>query len=91
MVDIEKWLKEALEKLKEQFNERLMFVGLQGSYARGEATEESDIDIVVVLNELSISDLQAYRKIVQDLPYPEKACGFVSGRDEIANWPKSWM
>jgi hypothetical protein len=89
MIDIEKWMKEALEKLKECFSKRLLFVGLQGSYARDEAVEESDIDVVVVLNELSVPDLLLYRKIIQSMPYPEKACGFVSGREEIANWPKS--
>ncbi len=31
-----------MKRLKERFGERLLFVGLQGSYARGEATEGSE-------------------------------------------------
>ena len=79
----------ALGKLKERFGERLLFVGLQGSYARGEATEGSDIDIVVVLDVLSVADLRLYREMVRSLPHADKACGFVSGREELASWPKS--
>lgn len=47
--DIEKWLNTVIEKLKETFSKRLLFIGLQGSYNRGEATCESDIDLVVIL------------------------------------------
>lgn len=89
MLDIERWMDEATEKLEACFGERLIFVGLHGSYARGEATEESDADIVVVLDGLSFSDLTAYREIVWGMPQPEKACGFVGGREELRNWPKS--
>ncbi len=37
------------------------FVGLQGSYGRGEATESSDIDIVVILDELTEFDKMSER------------------------------
>ena len=36
----------------------ICFAGLQGSYAREEATETSDIDVVVILDRLDMSDLQ---------------------------------
>ena len=41
------WMNEFLGTLNEVFGDRVWFVGLQGSYGRGEATEASDIDVVV--------------------------------------------
>jgi hypothetical protein len=64
-------------------------VGLQGSYGRGEATETSDIDVVVILNELTVSDIQTYNDMLDTLPHRELICGFVSGKDEIMNWEPS--
>jgi len=87
--DIEKWLNIALEKLQKTFSQKLLFVGLQGSYNRGEATSESDIDLVVILEELNFEDLKLYRSIINNLPNKEKACGFISGKQELQNWSKS--
>ena len=86
MVDINAWLEEFLQKLNEVFKCRVWFVGLQGSYGRGEATETSDIDVVVILNEFTIVDIQAYNQLLDTLPHRELICGFVSGKDEIMNW-----
>ena len=86
MVDINSWLEEFLQKLNETFKSRVWFVGLQGSYGRGEATETSDIDVVVILNELRVSDIQTYNDMLDTLPHRELICGFVSGKDEILNW-----
>ena len=86
MVDINNWLDEFLQKLNETFKSRVWFVGLQGSYGRGEATETSDIDVVVILNELTVSDIQTYNDMLDTLPHRELICGFVSGKDEIMNW-----
>lgn len=85
---IDIWLNNILEKLKNKFGERLLFVGLQGSYNRGEASADSDIDLVIILDELRFEDLKAYKKIVDNMPYKEKACGFVSGKAELQNWSK---
>lgn len=89
MVDINNWLDEFLQKLNEVFKSRVWFVGLQGSYGRGEATETSDIDVVVILNEFTISDIQTYNDMLDTLPHRELICGFVSGKDEIMNWEPS--
>ena len=89
MVDINNWLDEFLQKLNEVFKSRVWFVGLQGSYGRGEATETSDIDVVVILNELTVSDIQTYNDMLNTLPHRELICGFVSGKDEIMNWEPS--
>ena len=48
MVDIENWMGELAEKLTGRFGPRLLFLGLQGSYGRGEAGEDSDIDVAAV-------------------------------------------
>ncbi len=43
MIDIEAWIMEFTNKAEETFSDRVWFIGLQGSYARGEATETSDM------------------------------------------------
>ena len=89
MVDINVWMNDFLQQLDEVFGSRIWFVGLQGSYARSEATENSDIDVVVILDTLSASDIKAYHDMLDTLPNRELICGFVSGKDEILNWEPS--
>ena len=89
MVDITAWMNDFLQKLNHTFGNRVWFVGLQGSYGRGEATETSDIDIVVILDELSAMDIQTYDKMLNTLPHRELICGFLSGKDDIMNWEPS--
>ena len=89
MIDINIWMNDFLQKLNDFFANRVWFVGLQGSYGRGEATETSDIDIVVILDELNASDIQTYQDMLDSLPHRELICGFVSGKDEILNWEPS--
>ena len=86
MIEIKKWLNDYLKIIDINFKDRVWFVGLQGSYARGEATESSDIDVVLILDELTISDIQTYKKILDGLNYRDKLCGFLSGKNEILNW-----
>ena len=89
MFDINVWLDIIIKKLQNEFEQRLLFVGLQGSYNRGEATPNSDIDIVVILDSLSFEDLKKYHLIIDSMPDKDKACGFISGIDELQNWSKS--
>lgn len=86
MIDIDIWMKDFLKALDETFKQRIWFVGIQGSYARGEATENSDIDMVVILDELTINDLQIYDRMLDTLSYRELICGFLSGKGELMNW-----
>ena len=86
--DIDEWLNLVINKLKEAFKENLLFVGLQGSYNRGEATPESDIDLVVILDNMTFEDLKIYRSIIGKMPQKNKACGFISGKNEIQKWSK---
>ena len=89
MIDITTWMQNFLQTLNETFRERVWFVGLQGSYARGEAIETSDIDIVVILNELSALDIQIYNTMLDTLSNRELICGFLSGKEELMNWEPS--
>jgi len=89
VIDISAWMDKFLSALTENFGERIWFVGLQGSYGRGEATESSDIDVVVILNEVSALDIQTYHNMLENLPHRELVCGFLSGKKEILNWESS--
>ena len=89
MIDITAWMHNFLQALNETFENRVWFVGLQGSYGRGEATETSDIDIVVILDELSAMDIQTYNDMLDTLSHRELICGFLSGKKEIMNWEPS--
>jgi uncharacterized protein len=86
--DISIWLNLITEKIINRFPERVLFIGHVGSYARGEAGPESDIDINVILDEVKINDLISYKEIVKEMPFSDKACGFISGKDEILSWPR---
>jgi predicted nucleotidyltransferase len=56
--DIEPILIEVKDGLREIYGERLKGIILYGSYARGDATEGSDIDIIVLLNEITDFDAE---------------------------------
>lgn len=89
MIEIHDWLNDFLKALNDTFAERVWFVGLQGSYGRGEATETSDIDLVVILDELGVADIQAYHAMLDTLPHRELICGFLSGKNELLHWEPS--
>ena len=89
MIDITVWMQNFLQTLNKTFENRVWFVGLQGSYGRGEATETSDIDVVVILDELSAKDIQIYNGMLDTLPHRKLICGFLSGKNEIMNWEPS--
>ena len=89
MIDITVWMHSFLQALNGTFANRVWFVGLQGSYGRGEATESSDIDMVVILDELSAGDIHTYHDMLDNLPHRELICGFLSGKEEIMNWEPS--
>lgn len=86
MVNIEKYIQQLIELLRKQFSSRLLYVGLQGSYLRGEANSDSDIDIMVVIADLNVSDLTLYRKIINALEYSEKSCGFICSAQDLCHW-----
>lgn len=89
MIDITTWMQNFLQTLNKTFENRVWFVGLQGSYGRGEATETSDIDVVVILDELFAKDIRIYNGMLDTLPHRDLICGFLSGKNEIMNWEPS--
>lgn len=89
MTDIKTWMNTFTEKVEALFPRRVWFIGLQGSYGRGEATATSDIDVVVILDELRIDDLMRYRNMLDALPDRDSVCGFISGKSELLNWEPS--
>ena len=89
MIEISSWMDKFVGALEASFKNRVWFIGLQGSYGRGEATETSDIDVVVILDELTAQDIQIYNAILDTLPNRELICGFVSGKQELLNWESS--
>lgn len=88
MIEPQAWVTSVLAKLKDTFGSRLVYLGLQGSYHRGEATEASDIDLVVLLDVVNLADLDLYRGIVHAMPEGHKACGFICGVNDFAAWPR---
>ena len=89
MIEIDRWLKLYLQTLKNTFADRVWFVGLQGSYGRGEATETSDIDVVLILDQVTSADIRAYHQMLDTLPHRELICGFLSGRQRLLQWEPS--
>ena len=86
MINHEKYIAQLTEMLQESIGDRLLYVGLQGSYLRGEATENSDIDIMVVIDDMKVADMDVYRTAISKLEAMEKSCGFIAGKDELAHW-----
>lgn len=86
MFRIENYVDDLTVALKAAFSERLLYVGLLGSYLRGEATEDSDIDIMVIIEDITVADLDSYRNILISMGHYEKSCGFICGREELLHW-----
>ena len=71
------------------FGQRIVFLGLQGSYARGEAAANSDLDVVLILDQVNLTDLQLYQKAIAALPDGALVCGFFGGKEELAHWSRA--
>ena len=86
MFDLNSYLQALMQECQSAFGGRLLYVGLQGSYLRGDAHEGSDIDVMVILDQLSVRDMDVYREVLKKIGNYEKSCGFICGRGEMANW-----
>lgn len=89
MIDITVWTNKFIQVLDKTFGDRVWFAGLQGSYGRNEATATSDIDLVVILDELSPEDIKTYNSMLDSLPQRELICGFLAGKNELLSWEPS--
>ena len=79
MFDLDSYLKDLTSNCQTVFRDRLLYVGLQGSYLRGEAHEGSDIDVMLILDQFSVQDMDRYREILKRIGFYEKSCGFICG------------
>ena len=86
MLRIDEYVDELIILLKDAFGERLMYIGLQGSYLRNEETENSDIDIMAVIDNLSVEDLETYQKALVSVGNFDKSCGFICGKADLEHW-----
>lgn len=85
-IDFTHWKVAFVEAVTREFGARIVCAGVQGSRARGEARETSDIDAVLILDVLAQDDLVRYREVVSHLPHADLLCGFVSGKAELLAW-----
>ncbi|PXF60903.1 MAG: nucleotidyltransferase domain-containing protein [Candidatus Methanogaster sp.] len=69
--DIKPILNEAKERLQKIYGERLKGLILYGSYARGDATEGSDIDLILLLDDIinPISELEKFSGEIHQLDF----------------------
>ena len=86
MFRIDEYINELINTLKNVFGERLIYIGLQGSYLRNEATKSSDIDIMAVIDDLSVEDLKTYQNALISVGDFDKSCGFICGKTDLENW-----
>ena len=70
MFDLNEYLQKLIFACKTAFGNRLLYLGLQGSYMRGEAAGSSDIDVMVILDHMSVDDMDV----------------FICGRNEMVRW-----
>ena len=86
MFRIDEYIDNLITLLKDVFGERLMYIGLQGSYLRNEETKNSDIDIMAVIDNLSVEDLKTYQKALVLVGNFDKSCGFICGKADLEHW-----
>ena len=86
MLRIDEYIDELIILLKDALGERLMYIGLQGSYLRKEETKKSDIDIMAVIDNLSVEDLKTYQKALVSIGNFEKSCGFICSKADLEHW-----
>ena len=86
MLRIDEYINDLIVLLKDAFGERLIYIGLQGSYLRGEETENSDVDIRAVIDNISVEDLKTYKKALVSIGNFDKSCGFICGKADLEHW-----
>ena len=86
MFILDDYLSQLIAGCQSAFGQRFMYAGLQGSYLRGEAGANSDIDVMIILDDFSVEDMRVYRNILEGIGFFDKSCGFICGRNEMARW-----
>ncbi len=86
VIDINNYCDRLKDTLLLEFGENLCYMGLQGSYLRGEETENSDIDIMIILDTLTLEAMDAYRAILEKMGHVEIACVLICSREDLKHW-----
>lgn len=86
MYDVRNYTGLLVNELRNIFGKRLVYVGLQGSYLRGEETAESDIDTMVVIEDFGIDDMEKYRAVIESIKDKDYSVGFVCDKAALAEW-----
>lgn len=87
LIDVYSFKPLAVNALTQAFGDQPKCVGLQGSYLRGEATPDSDIDLLIILDDVNIDDLELLRSTLRSIPDGDRTVGFACGRQQMVSWP----
>lgn len=86
MRNLSEWLDNFTNEMLHNFPDNICCIGLQGSYGRGEASADSDLDLVVIFKSFSLEVLQQYKSLLLRLGNAYKLCGFVGSAAILKLW-----
>jgi len=72
--------------VKEAFGGRLKYIGLRGSHLRGEAQPRSDVDFLIILDEITQRDLEVLKNLIRKQPH--RISPYVFSLDEFKGLPR---
>lgn len=86
MQNLSEWLDNFTNEMLHSFPDNICCIGLQGSYGRGEAGVNSDLDLVVIFKSFSMEVLQQYKSLLLCLGNNYKLCGFIGSAEILKSW-----
>lgn len=86
MRKLSEWLDNFTNEMLHNFPDNICCIGLQGSYGRGEASADSDLDLVIIFKSLSMKVLQQYKSLLLRFGNDYKLCGFVGSAAILKSW-----
>jgi predicted nucleotidyltransferase len=86
---VDHWLDQFLANLRDTFGSRLTLVAHHGSWAKGEARPDSDIDAFVLLDRIDQADLETYRILIHTATRDGTPVStFLGSVAEVKAWPR---
>lgn len=86
MRNLSEWLDNFTNEMLHSFPDNICCIGLQDSYGRGEASADSDLDLVIIFKSLSMEVLQQYKSLLLRFGNDYKLCGFVGSASILKSW-----